>query len=58
MKFINIGLVYKGVGGMGAEVGWVVVKAKTQKQDDTVVEFRVAMSSTYTHKGPIFHYKA
>ena len=43
---------------MGAEVGRVVVRAKTKKQDDTVVEFRVAMLSTCTHKGPIFHYKA
>ena len=43
---------------MGAEVGWVVVKAKTQKQDDAILEFRVAMSSTCAHEGPIFHYKA
>ena len=34
-----------------------MAKAKTKKQDDTSVEFRVAMTSTCTHKGPIFHYK-
>ena len=38
-------------------VRWVVAKAKTKKQDDTMVEFRVAMTSTCTHKEPIFHYK-
>ena len=27
----------------GAGVGWVVEKAKTKKQDNTVVEFRVAI---------------
>ena len=40
------------------EVGWVVANAKAKKQDDTMVEFRVAVTSTCTHKGPIFHYKA
>ena len=39
-------------------MGWVVAKAKTKKQDDTTVEFRLAMMSTYMHKGPVFHYKA
>ena len=67
MEFINIGPVYSykgvggrgaGVGGRGVGVGWVVAKAKTKKQDDTLVEFRVGMTSTFTHKGPIFHYKA
>ena len=38
-------------------VEWMVAKAKTKKQDDTVLEFRVAMMSTCTHKGPIFLYK-
>ena len=38
-------------------VRWVVAKAKTKKQDDTMVEFRVAMTSTCTHKEPTFHYK-
>ena len=37
---------------------WVVAKARIKQQDDTTVEFRVAMTSTCTHKGPIFHYKA
>ena len=32
-----------------------MAKAKTKKQDDTLVEFREAMTSTCTHKGPIFH---
>ena len=53
MEFINIGSVYIREWG-----GWVVAKAKTKKQDDTVVELRVTMMSTCTHKGPIFHYKA
>ena len=43
---------------MGVGVGWVVAKAKIKKQDDTLVEFRVGMTSTFTHKGPKFHYKA
>ena len=43
------------MGGRGAGVGWVVAKAKTKKQDDTMVEFRVAMTCTGTHKWPIFH---
>ena len=51
MEFINIGPLGGGVWG-GVSGG----KAKTKKQDDTLVEFRVAMISTYTHKGPIFHY--
>ena len=45
------------MGRRGAGVGWVVEKAKTKKQDDTLLEFRVAMMCTCTHKGPIFHYK-
>ena len=58
MEFINIGPAYiRGwVGGCGA--GWVVAKAKAKRQDDTMVGFSVAMISTYTHKGPIFHYEA
>ena len=50
----------RGAGVSGRDVGvvWVVAKAKTKKQDDTLVEFRVGMMSTFTHKGPIFHYKA
>ena len=46
------------VGKRGAGVGCVVAKAKQKKQDDTLVEFRVAMTSTCTPKGPIFQYKA
>ena len=33
-----------------------MAKTKTKKQDDTLVEFRVAMTSTCTHKGLVFHY--
>ena len=33
-------------------VGWVVAKAEIKKQDDTMVEFGVAMTSTWiTTKG-------
>ena len=46
------------MGGKGVEVGQVVTKAKTKKQYDTLVEFIVALTSTCTHKEPIFHYKA
>ena len=53
MEFIDIGPLYSYKG-----VGWVVAKAKTKKQGDTMVEFRVAMMSTCTHKVPKFHYKA
>ena len=35
---------YKEVGVKGAGVGWVVAKAKTKKQDNTMVEFRGAIS--------------
>ena len=44
--------VYKEVGGIGTGMGWVVAKACTKKDDDTIVEFRVAMMCTCTHKGP------
>ena len=44
--------------GRGVGVGWLVVKAKTNSKMAHIVEFRVAMVSTYTYKGPIFHYKA
>ena len=33
-----------------------MAKAKTKKQDDTLVEFRVAMTSTCIHKGLVFYY--
>ena len=69
MEFVNIGPVYirvvsgkgEGVGGRGVGVGWVVTKTETKKQDNSLVEFRVTMTShmlTYTHKRPIFHCKA
>ena len=53
---INIGPVY--VRGWAGGVWGGMDGAKTKKQDDTVVEFRVAMTSTFTHKEPIFHYKS
>ena len=53
--------IYKGwVEGRGGGVSGIA-KAKTKKQDDTIVEFRVAVTSTCMYpqiKGPIFHYKA
>ena len=45
------------MGRRGMGVGRVVAKAKTKKQDDIMVEFRVVMMPTYTQKGPIFHYR-
>ena len=56
IEIINIGPVYIRGGQEGCGVGWVVAKAKTKKQDNIMVEFRVA--TTYTLKRPIFHYKA
>ena len=56
MKFINIGSVY--IRGGAGGVRWMVAKAKTKKQDNTMVEFRVAMMSTCTYTGSVFHYKA
>ena len=59
LDFINIGPVYiRGwAGGRGGGVGGgkslIKEENKTQR-----VEFRVAMTCTCTHKGPIFHYKA
>ena len=59
MEFINIGPVYiRGwEGGARKWGGWwqklIQRRNKTQR-----VEFRVAMTYTCTHKGPIFHYKA
>ena len=43
-------------GWEGCGDGWVVAKAKTKKQDGIMAEFRVAMVSTCTHKGSVFHY--
>ena len=50
--------IYKVVDMREAGVGWVVAKAKTKSKMTQIVEFRVAMMSTCTHKGSIFHYKA
>ena len=50
--------VYEGLGRRSMGVGWVVGKAKAKKQDDTIVQFRVAMMFTCNHKEQIFHYKA
>ena len=33
-------------------------KSLIKKERRQIVEFRVAMTCTCTHKGPIFHYKA
>ena len=56
LEFINIGPVYikQYAGGVQR---WVVRKGKIKKQDDTLIEFRVAMMSTCTYKWLIFHYK-
>ena len=59
MEFINIGPVYiRGWVGGERGVGWVVAKAYQRRKKTQIVEFRVAMMCTCTHKGPIFHYKA
>ena len=47
----------KVVGRREAGVGWVVTKANIKSKMTQIVEFRVAMMSTFTHKGSIFHYK-
>ena len=65
MEFINIGPVYiRGwVGGArggweGHGVGGWWQKLNQRRKKTQIVEFRVAMTCTCTHKGPIFHYKA
>ena len=57
MQFINIGPAYIRVCVGGAWGGVGGDKGLTKKQNDTIVEFRVAMTCTCTHKEPIFHYK-
>ena len=59
MEFINIGPVYiRGwVGGARGGVGGGK-KLNQRRKKTQIVEFRVAMTCTCTHKGPIFHYKA
>ena len=50
--------IYNGVDGRGTGMEWVMAKGTSKKRNDTLVEFRVTMTSTCTHKGPIFYYKA
>ena len=59
MEFINIGPVYiRGwAGGARGWGGWWQ-KLNQRRNKTQRVEFRVAMTCTCTHKGPIFHYKA
>ena len=59
MELINTGPVYiRGwEGGVQRWGGWWQ-KLKQRSKMTQIVEFRVAMMCTCTHKGPIFHYKA
>ena len=58
VDFTNTGLVYiRGWAGVVQGVEWFVAKSKSKKQDDTIVEFRVTMISTFTHKRPLFYYR-
>ena len=57
MEFINIGPVYIR-GWVGGTRGGGLEKFNQRKKKTQVVEFRVAMKCTCTHKEPIFHYKA
>ena len=59
MEFVNIGLAYIR-GWMGGAQGWGGwwKKLKQRRKKTQIVEFRVAMTCTCTHKRPIFHYKA
>ena len=59
MEFINIGPAYiRGwVGGVQGWRGWWQRLNQRSKMTQKV-GFRVAMMSTCTHKGLIFHYKA
>ena len=58
MEFINIGPAYirEWVGGERGWGGWWK-KLKQRSKMTQIVEFRVAMTCTCTHKGSIFHYK-
>ena len=56
-----------GVGGRGAGVGWAGgvqgwggwwQKLRQRRNKTQIVEFRVVVTCTCTHKGPTFHYKA
>ena len=59
MEFINIEPVYiRGwAGGAQGWGGWWQ-KLNQRRKKTQIVEFKVAMMCTCTHKGPIFHYKA
>ena len=60
MEFINIGPVYiRGwAGGARGGVGGGKSLIKEERKTTQIVEFRVAMTCTCTHKVPIFDYKA
>ena len=61
MEFINIGSVYiRGWAGGAQGWGgwWQKLIFKQRRKKTPIVEFRVAMTCTCTHKGPTFHYKA
>ena len=59
MEFINIGPLFIR-GWMGRARGWGGwwQKLNQRRNKTQIVEFRVAMTCTCTHKGPIVHYKA
>ena len=58
MKFINIGPAYirEWVWGVWGWSGWQQ-KLKQRSRMTQIVEFRVGIMYTCSHKGPIFHYK-
>ena len=51
IEFINIGSMY-------IKAGWVVEKARKSNKMIQIVDLRVAVMHIFTHKMPIFHYKA
>ena len=59
MEFINIGPVYIRGWAVGARGGVGGGKSLIEEERrHKIGEFRVAMTCTCIHKGPIFHYKA
>ena len=60
MKFINFGpaYIYKGVGERGLGWGGWWQKLKQGSKMTQIVECKVAVTCTCTHKGPVFQYKA
>ena len=56
MEFINVGPVY--IRGWARGWGGWWQKLNQRRKKTQIVEFRVAMTCTCTHKRPIFHYKA